>query len=119
MARRAHNPKVAGSNPAPATKKALGIPTFSRVFSRLRCFWKRRWSASGPHWARRLRVLVRFMMVTVVRVGVFQVRCGAEVGGLDRALTSWSWLGVRLALLSSSVSAVRRDSARRGRRGGG
>jgi hypothetical protein len=24
---RTHNPKVAGSNPAPATKKALGIPT--------------------------------------------------------------------------------------------
>ena len=31
---RAHDPKVAGSNPAPATKKTLGIPTFSRVFSR-------------------------------------------------------------------------------------
>ena len=31
---RTHNPKVAGSNPAPATKKALGIPTFLRVFSR-------------------------------------------------------------------------------------
>jgi hypothetical protein len=33
---RAHNPKVAGSNPAPATKRTLGIPTFSRVFSRVR-----------------------------------------------------------------------------------
>ena len=30
----AHNPKVVGSNPAPATKKTLGIPTFPRVFSR-------------------------------------------------------------------------------------
>ena len=27
-----HNPKVAGSNPAPATKKALGIPTCAEGF---------------------------------------------------------------------------------------
>ena len=33
---RAHNPKVAGSNPAPARKRTLGIPTFSRVLSRLK-----------------------------------------------------------------------------------
>ena len=31
---RAHNPRVAGSNPAPATKRTFGIPTFSRSFSR-------------------------------------------------------------------------------------
>jgi hypothetical protein len=29
---RAHNPKVAGSNPAPATKKTLGIPTCAEGF---------------------------------------------------------------------------------------
>jgi hypothetical protein len=34
VARRAHNPKVAGSNPAPATKRTLWYPTFQRVFSR-------------------------------------------------------------------------------------
>jgi len=30
--KRAHNPKVAGSNPAPATKKTLGIPTCAEGF---------------------------------------------------------------------------------------
>ena len=29
-----HNPKVAGSNPAPATKETLWYPTFQRVSSR-------------------------------------------------------------------------------------
>ena len=29
---RAHNPKVAGSNPAPATKKTLGTPTYPEGF---------------------------------------------------------------------------------------
>ena len=32
VARRAHNPKVAGSNPAPATKKTLGITTDTEGF---------------------------------------------------------------------------------------
>jgi hypothetical protein len=29
---RAHNPKVAGSNPAPATKRTLGTPTYPEGF---------------------------------------------------------------------------------------
>jgi hypothetical protein len=29
---RAHNPKVAGSNPAPATKRTLGTPTYPRGY---------------------------------------------------------------------------------------
>jgi hypothetical protein len=33
VARRAHNPKVVGSNPTPATNETLWYPTFQRVFS--------------------------------------------------------------------------------------
>ena len=34
VARRAHNPKVAGSNPAPATSKGPGCRISGRTFSR-------------------------------------------------------------------------------------
>ncbi len=68
-----HNPKVAGSNPAPATKRILATQPNTqerlgeclaflhvpRVFSRARSL---------------VDVLFRFMMVIVVSVGVFQVR---------------------------------------------
>jgi hypothetical protein len=48
---RTHNPKVAGSNAAPATKKALGIPTCAEGF--LACLVLRdgSWSDFGLHWA--------------------------------------------------------------------
>ncbi len=42
VARRAHNPKVAGSNPAPATKKAQVVPGLSLCLVMCQTLW------SGP-----------------------------------------------------------------------
>ena len=90
VARRAHNPKVVGSNPAPATNEVAGQRPFPR-------------DRGGPLWRLQPVLLPRFLLCDTTRPTTCRHELGRK-GLVDMARTSRSGGGTR-----SRRSARRRD----------